>query len=571
MSLDNQFVPLLREKGWTESSMTLSKFMALDEKRKQNPTKFTAFEPVLCVLQDYIFNTDIEDIRFESKYDSLSDDEIFDNKRQAAIQVLKIIENISDNKYLYVTYLAIKAQCLMILGQWDIAIDCYLELLEQPCVKNTEYNERRSYGGLENKAKAIHNIQTLYYLKDEEPKAISLKEKYIRVFTLEEERIKNIVRTSRYPEDHLRNLANYTDWTLKTFYYHSDISSDSPIESSGLEAIVLDSQNNGQLFGLTCGYEGDPLKFEYGANNSLYLMKDYWQGGVRPVAKIVFPSCADVSEKKSSVEPQEDTFVQLQNLVGLSSVKKEVSSIINLLKVQKIRRQKGLPELPISRHLVFSGNPGTGKTTVARLLAQIYHELGILSKGQLVEVDRSGLVGGYVGQTAIKTQGVIQQALGGVLFIDEAYTLARGNDSNDYGQEAIDTILKAMEDHRDDLVVIVAGYPDLMERFINSNPGLKSRFNKYIHFEDYTPEELLEIFDSMCKKAGLTATRTARNWVLHVFTEEYENRDETFANGREVRNFFEKAVVNQANRLANEPYLNDEDVSTLTAEDVMVE
>ena len=158
-----------------------------------------------------------------------------------------------------------------------------------------------------------------------------------------------------------------------------------------------------------------------------------------------------------------------------------------------------------------------------------------------------------------------------MLFIDEAYTLARGNDSNDYGQEAIDTILKAMEDHRDDLVVIVAGYPDLMERFINSNPGLKSRFNKYIHFEDYTPEELLEIFDSMCKKAGLTATRTARNWVLHVFTEEYENRDETFANGREVRNFFEKAVVNQANRLANEAYLNDEDVSTLTAEDVIVE
>ena len=220
---------------------------------------------------------------------------------------------------------------------------------------------------------------------------------------------------------------------------------------------------------------------------------------------------------------------------------------------------------------MFSGNPGTGKTTVARLLAQIYHELGILSKGQLIEVDRSGLVGGYVGQTAIKTQGVIQQALSGVLFIDEAYTLARGNDSNDYGQEAIDTILKAMEDHRDDLVVIVAGYPDLMERFINSNPGLKSRFNKYIHFEDYTPEELLEIFDSMCKKAGLTATRTARNWVLHVFTEEYENRDETFANGREVRNFFEKAVVNQANRLANEAYLNDEDVSTLTAEDVIVE
>ena len=222
----------------------------------------------------------------------------------------------------------------------------------------------------------------------------------------------------------------------------------------------------------------------------------------------------------------------------------------------------------MSFHLVFSGNPGTGKTTVARIVGKVYSALGILSKGHMVEVDRSGLVAGYVGQTAIKTKEVVDKALGGVLFIDEAYTLAPENADKDFGQEAIDTILKAMEDHRDDFVVIVAGYATLMPRFIDSNPGLKSRFNKYLYFEDYNGDQLFEIFQGRVKRNDYRLDEAAEAAVKDHLQELYEDRDGSFGNARDVRNLFEKIVAAQADRVAGLESPTDEDISTITVEDL---
>lgn len=274
---------------------------------------------------------------------------------------------------------------------------------------------------------------------------------------------------------------------------------------------------------------------------------------------------AQAEEKKPETDPMED----LNELIGLTGIKHDVRELYDFTKIQKLRKDAGMKTVPVSMHLVFTGNPGTGKTTVARILARLYKQIGVLSTGQLVECDRSGLVAGYVGQTAVKTQKKIEEAMGGVLFVDEAYSLARSADQGtDFGQEAIDTILKAMEDHRDEFVVIVAGYTKPMETFIHSNPGLQSRFNKFIEFPDYTVDELLAIFDLNCRKYEYVPDPEAREQVKTLLMLRKVQMPENFANAREVRNLFETIITNQARRIAVLEHPTKEEMQKITLEDL---
>lgn len=274
-------------------------------------------------------------------------------------------------------------------------------------------------------------------------------------------------------------------------------------------------------------------------------------------------------EKINQAKGLQSLLEELNSLVGLEEVKVEINSLINLIKVRKMRESYSMPTMDITYHMVFTGNPGTGKTTVARLVAQIYKELGILSKGHLVEVDRSGLVAGYVGQTAMKVKEVIEKAMGGVLFIDEAYSLTNKNDTNDFGGEAIDTLVKMMEDHRDNLVVIVAGYKEEMDAFLKANTGLISRFNKFVDFKDYTNEQLMDILQMLADKSGVEMEEEAKKWIVHVLEEMTPERKQLFGNGRGVRNTFENIMVKQANRIVLMDMPTEEELKLIRKEDVL--
>lgn len=275
-----------------------------------------------------------------------------------------------------------------------------------------------------------------------------------------------------------------------------------------------------------------------------------------------------ISGGEETIADLDSLLEELDSLIGLQSVKQEVRNLINLLKIIELREKNGLKAPPVTKHFVFTGNPGTGKTTVARLLSKIYCSLGILSKGHIVEVDRSGLVAGYMGQTAIKVKEVVDKAIGGVLFIDEAYALSNETPGGDFGQEAIDTLVKAMEDHRDNLIVIVAGYPDLMEKFISSNPGLKSRFQKTLHFEDYNALELYHVFNRFCRLNDYKLSPEASDYLMDCLHNYTTHKTKDFGNARDMRNFLNLAISNQANRLLNADLSDTEALVTLTPLDL---
>src|SRR5262245_26437057 len=280
-----------------------------------------------------------------------------------------------------------------------------------------------------------------------------------------------------------------------------------------------------------------------------------------------------VPEQQSSggTEAEDETLEQLQEklrrLVGLEKVKQRVDTLVNTIRVRQLRQKHELPVPPISLHMVFTGNPGTGKTTVARLMARILKKLGVLPKGQMVEVDRSGLVAGYVGQTALKVDERVKAALGGVLFIDEAYALVVGRGEEDFGYEAVDVLVKAMEDNRDNLIVIVAGYPEKMREFIDSNPGLRSRFSIYLEFEDYDADEMQQILERICDDQGYILSTAARVQTQRWFVQEAARRAASFANARDVRNLFEAGIANHANRLASVPEPTQRELMQLEVQD----
>ena len=361
---------------------------------------------------------------------------------------------------------------------------------------------------------------------------------------------KDLGRSLRPAGAYIDSLAGFAD-LLGTIKQAEDAAKELLEETAAVKAPQKTGTVAPVVKSSSDGIEDKPEKSEAGGNEQ----------DAAPAA-----SEAESAEKEPTVE---ELLEKLDEMVGLEKIKQNVKSLINYVKIRKLREEEELPNPPLSLHMVFMGNPGTGKTTVARILSGLYRAIGVLSKGQLIEVDRSGLVAGFVGQTAIKTTDAVKSALGGILFIDEAYSLAPDiSGGNDFGREAIETLLKLMEDHRDDLIVIVAGYSGQMERFIRSNPGLESRFNRYFMFDDYNSDELYEIFDTMCRKSEYVLTDDAVEFARDHFRIIYEMREDNFGNARHVRNFFENIVSVHSDRVSELEGHTRENLTSVLREDL---
>lgn len=564
------------------------KYIELLDDYEFDPSDIVAMGNLIGFLSDYIYSP-VEYLFLDEELN-----QILVNKRLLLGKLTEVLLDSNHDDISMLINLQI-AQALFFRGDWKTSGDIYHSILKWELGRaemgDADF-EDIDFSDLV--LRLIHNICTICHLSGNADGADSIKRSAQGIFNI------NWNFYQRFMQKH----PEYEEITSKQLYLlHNDSSSlylvDGPSASDYgdlLEAMEFDLQDNpGSVENLRLADEPCLLtvsddqqsifagsldsngagSFIAWLDNPMAESAESTDDSMDSIESSTMSDEKQVADDNSSMESVaaeeddatlEELLAQLNDLVGLDSVKKDVNSLINLLKVRKIREQRGIKQPVMSLHLVFYGNPGTGKTTVARLLSKIYHKMGILSKGQLVEVDRSGLVGGYVGQTAIKTKDVIDKALGGILFIDEAYTLA-SESGNDYGQEAIDTLLKAMEDHRDDFIVIVAGYPNQMATFLASNPGLKSRFNKYLEFEDYEPAELLEMLDKMCAQYGVELTDEARDYAINLFQTTCTNRPDDFANGRAVRNFFEDALTAQANRLAAENDF-DEGLSIIKAVDL---